>query len=61
MGPEDFPTLLAVLAEQHAGAAVHLDEVQEAPEWQRLGVCAEGAAAKQYEEKVVACSLFSVQ
>jgi hypothetical protein len=36
MGPEDFPTLLAVLAEQHADADVYLDEVQEAPEWQRL-------------------------
>jgi hypothetical protein len=36
MGPEDFPTLLSVLDEHHAGAAVYLDEVQEAPEWQRL-------------------------
>jgi len=36
LGPEDFPTLLSVLDEHHAGAAVYLDEVQEAPEWQRL-------------------------
>lgn len=36
LGPEDFPTLLSVLDEHHAGAAVYLDEVQEVPEWQRL-------------------------
>jgi predicted AAA+ superfamily ATPase len=34
--PDDFPTMLSVLDEHHAGAAVYLDEVQEAPEWQRL-------------------------
>lgn len=36
LGPEDFPTLLSVLEEHHPRAAVYLDEVQEAPEWQRL-------------------------
>lgn len=36
LGPEDFPTLLAVLDERHPGATVFLDEVQEAPEWPRL-------------------------
>ena len=36
LGPEDFPTLLSVLDEQHRGAAVFLDEVQEAAGWQRL-------------------------
>lgn len=36
LGPDDFPTLLSVLDEHHPGAAVYLDEVQEAPEWQRL-------------------------
>ena len=36
LGPEDFPTILSVLDEHHADAAVYLDEVQEAPEWQRL-------------------------
>lgn len=36
LGPDDFPTLLSVLDEHHAGATVYLDEVQEAPEWQRL-------------------------
>jgi hypothetical protein len=36
LAPDDFPTLLSVLDEHHAGAAVYLDEVQEAPEWQRL-------------------------
>lgn len=35
-GPADFPTLLSVLEEHHPGASVFLDEVQEAPEWQRL-------------------------
>jgi len=36
LGPDDFPTLLSVLDEHHPGAAMYLDEVQEAPEWQRL-------------------------
>ncbi len=36
LGPEDFPTLLSVLAEHHPDASVFLDEVQEVPEWQRL-------------------------
>jgi predicted AAA+ superfamily ATPase len=36
MGPEDFPTLLAIMDETSPGAAVYLDEVQEVPEWQRL-------------------------
>ncbi len=36
MGPEDFPTLLAVLDDDHSRAAVYLDEVQEVDEWQRL-------------------------
>ncbi len=36
LGPADFPTLLSVLEEHHAGASVFLDEVQEVPEWQRL-------------------------
>ena len=36
LGPEDFPTVLSVLDEHHAGAAVYRDEVQEVPEWQRL-------------------------
>lgn len=36
LGPDDFPTLLSVLDEAHPGATVYLDEVQEAPEWQRL-------------------------
>jgi predicted AAA+ superfamily ATPase len=36
MGPEDFPTLLAVLDARHPKAAVYLDEVQEVPEWERL-------------------------
>lgn len=36
MGPEDFPTLLSVLAETHADGTIYLDEVQEVPEWQRL-------------------------
>ena len=36
MGPEDFPTLLSVLDARHPKAGVYLDEVQEAPEWQRL-------------------------
>ncbi len=36
LGPADFPTLLSVLEEQHPGAAVYLDEVQEVQEWQRL-------------------------
>lgn len=36
LGPDDFPTLLSVLDEQHRGADVYLDEIQEAPEWQRL-------------------------
>jgi len=34
--PRDFPTLLALLDERHPDAVVYLDEVQEAPEWQRL-------------------------
>jgi predicted AAA+ superfamily ATPase len=36
MGPEDFPTLLAVMDETYPDAAVYLDEVQEVREWQRL-------------------------
>jgi predicted AAA+ superfamily ATPase len=36
LGPDDFPTVLSVLDEQYAGASVYLDEVQEAPHWQRL-------------------------
>jgi predicted AAA+ superfamily ATPase len=36
LGPADFATVLSVLDEHHPGAAVFLDEVQEAPEWQRL-------------------------
>ena len=36
LGPEDFATVLSVLDERYAGAAVYLDEVQEVPEWQRL-------------------------
>lgn len=36
LAPDDFPTLCSVLDEHHAGATVYLDEVQEAPEWQRL-------------------------
>jgi predicted AAA+ superfamily ATPase len=36
LGPDDFPTLISVLDEHHPGAAVYLDEVQEASEWQRL-------------------------
>jgi predicted AAA+ superfamily ATPase len=37
IAPEDFPTLISVLDELHPSrAAVGLDEVQEAPEWQRL-------------------------
>jgi len=36
LGPDDFPTLLSVLDEHHENADVYLDEVQEAPQWQRL-------------------------
>jgi len=36
LGPDDFPTLLAVLEDDHPRAAVYLDEVQEVHEWQRL-------------------------
>ncbi len=36
LGPADFPTLLSVLEEFHAGASVYLDEIQEVSEWQRL-------------------------
>jgi len=36
LGPDDFPTIISVLDEHHAGASVYLDEVQEAPQWQRL-------------------------
>lgn len=36
MGPDDFPTVLSLLDEQHAGAAVFLDEVQQVPDWPRL-------------------------
>ncbi|MBI2930737.1 MAG: ATP-binding protein, partial [Planctomycetes bacterium] len=36
-GPEDFPTLISLLNEQHpAGAVIGLDEVQEVPAWPRL-------------------------
>lgn len=35
-GPEDFATLQSILDRDYPGAAVYLDEVQEAPEWQRL-------------------------
>jgi predicted AAA+ superfamily ATPase len=35
-GPEDFATLQSILDGDYPGAAVYLDEVQEAPEWQRL-------------------------
>lgn len=37
LGPEDFPTLLSVIEELASGSRpVFLDEVQEAPEWERL-------------------------
>jgi len=37
LGPEDFPAFLDVVRDvAEPGAAVFLDEVQEAPEWQRL-------------------------
>jgi hypothetical protein len=37
LGPEDFPTFLAAMEEVAPGRVpVFLDEVQEAPEWQRL-------------------------
>lgn len=36
LGPEDFATLTSLLDEHHPDAAIYLDEVQEAPEWQRL-------------------------
>ncbi len=36
LGPEDFPAFLSILDERHPRAAVYLDEVQQAPEWQRL-------------------------
>lgn len=36
MGPEDFSTLISILEERYPDASVYLDEVQEAPEWQRL-------------------------
>ena len=53
-GPADFSTFISVLEEHHPGAAIYLDEVQEAPEWQRLvralldagrSVCATGSNA----------------
>lgn len=53
-GPEDFPTFLSILQDDHAGAALYLDEVQEVPEWPRLvralldagrSVCATGSNA----------------
>ncbi len=34
--PEDFSTLISVLDTDHPKSAIYLDEVQEAPEWQRL-------------------------
>lgn len=37
MMPDDFATVLSVIDERHPQAAVYLDEVQEVPEWQRLG------------------------
>jgi len=37
LGPEDFPTLLAVIGELAPGhRAVFLDEAQEVPQWERL-------------------------
>jgi uncharacterized protein len=35
-GPSDFPGFISLLDEHYPGAAVYLDEVQEASEWQRL-------------------------
>lgn len=36
LGPDDFPTLIELVAELAAGKAVFLDEVQEVEAWERL-------------------------